>query len=245
MFGIGVQEIVVIAVIALIVFGPERLPELAAQLAKALRDVRRLSDELTGEFQRGLTRDDPATPAQTPAARETVAPATADATGSAIARSLRVETIPTARMMPTPTAPEATSVVAMPATGRAYDDTAGGAAPICGTTKTAPPIAVSAVAGVTSSGGDTPPANVPNGRPDPVPTALPGSPDEPIRLAAAPTTTGQTDAVLVTTATGPPARPSPLEDIVADGAMPHRARQAAAVAFRGRRRVATYRRPRR
>ncbi len=234
MFGIGVQEIVVIAVIALIVFGPERLPELAAQLAKALRDVRRLSDELTGEFPRGLTRDDPATPAQTSAA-----------TGSAIARSLRVETIPTARMVPTPTAPEATSVGAMPATGGAYDDTAGGAAPIGGTTKTAPPIAVSAVAGVTSSGGDTPPANVPNGRPDPVPTALPGSPEEPIGLAAAPTTTGQTDAVLVTTATGPPARPSPLEDLVADGAMPHRARQAAAVAFRERRRVATYRRPRR
>ncbi len=259
MFGIGARELVVSAVIALIVFGPERLPELAAQLAKALRDVRRLSDELTGEFQRSLTRDDPATPDPTPAARETVAPATADAAGSAIARSLRVETIPTERIIPTPTAPEATSVVAMPATESAYEDTAGGSAPITGTTKTTPPIAVSAVAGVTSSVGDTPPAKVPNGQPDPVSMPMPMSTDEPIRLAAAPTTTSQTDAVLVTTATGPPARPSPMENIVVDGAMPHRARQAtygltprepgesqtAAAVFRERRRDATYRRPRR
>lgn len=77
MFGIGAQELVVIAVIAPIVFGPERRPALAAQLAKASRDVRRLSDELTGEFRRSRRRDDPA--------------------GPAIARSLRVATVPHGR----------------------------------------------------------------------------------------------------------------------------------------------------
>lgn len=62
MFGIGPQEIVIIVIGALIIFGPQRLPEIAAQAGKALRDFRRMKDELTGELRQSLTLDDPTTP---------------------------------------------------------------------------------------------------------------------------------------------------------------------------------------
>ncbi len=51
MFGIGIPELLVIMVVALIVLGPKRLPEVAKALGKALAEFRRatsdLSDELT------------------------------------------------------------------------------------------------------------------------------------------------------------------------------------------------------
>jgi sec-independent protein translocase protein TatB len=50
--GMGVQEIVIIAIVALIIFGPDRLPELAGQAGKLLRDARRMTADLQGEFER-------------------------------------------------------------------------------------------------------------------------------------------------------------------------------------------------
>ena len=50
MFGIGIEELIVILVIALIVVGPERMPELARQVGKAIRDVRRMYDNLRSEL---------------------------------------------------------------------------------------------------------------------------------------------------------------------------------------------------
>ncbi|NOS36261.1 MAG: twin-arginine translocase TatA/TatE family subunit, partial [Deltaproteobacteria bacterium] len=44
MFGIGFTEIVVILVIALIVLGPEKLPELAKALGRAMREFRTATD---------------------------------------------------------------------------------------------------------------------------------------------------------------------------------------------------------
>jgi len=46
MFGIGAQELLVIAVIALLVFGPKRLPELARSLGRGLAEFRRASSDL-------------------------------------------------------------------------------------------------------------------------------------------------------------------------------------------------------
>ena len=45
--GVGPLEIVVILVIALLVFGPDRLPTIGASLGKAVRELRNLSREVT------------------------------------------------------------------------------------------------------------------------------------------------------------------------------------------------------
>jgi len=41
MFGLGVPELVVILVIALLVFGPGRLPEIGGALGKGIRDFKK------------------------------------------------------------------------------------------------------------------------------------------------------------------------------------------------------------
>ncbi|HEY8477644.1 MAG TPA: twin-arginine translocase TatA/TatE family subunit [Chloroflexota bacterium] len=49
--GMGPMELLLILIIAVIVFGPERLPELAAGLGKAIRDFRRATAEYSAEFE--------------------------------------------------------------------------------------------------------------------------------------------------------------------------------------------------
>jgi TatA/E family protein of Tat protein translocase len=46
MFGIGVTELGIILVVALLVFGPKRLPELARMLGRGMGEFRRASNEL-------------------------------------------------------------------------------------------------------------------------------------------------------------------------------------------------------
>ena len=46
MFGIGLQELVVILLIALVIFGPAKLPQIGSGLGKAIRDFKKaVSDE--------------------------------------------------------------------------------------------------------------------------------------------------------------------------------------------------------
>jgi sec-independent protein translocase protein TatA len=55
MFGtIGVQEMVVIFIVALVLFGPKKLPELGRTIGKALTEFRRASNELKSSFEREM-----------------------------------------------------------------------------------------------------------------------------------------------------------------------------------------------
>ncbi|HTS28989.1 MAG TPA: twin-arginine translocase TatA/TatE family subunit [Bryobacteraceae bacterium] len=55
MFGtLGVQEIVVIFILALLLFGPKKLPELGRTFGKALTEFRRAQNELKSTFDREM-----------------------------------------------------------------------------------------------------------------------------------------------------------------------------------------------
>ena len=52
--GVGLPELLVILLITLIVVGPQRLPEIAAQMARAMREFRRYTSSLSREVTEAL-----------------------------------------------------------------------------------------------------------------------------------------------------------------------------------------------
>src|SRR5438094_10307854 len=52
--GMGPLEIVLIVVLALIVFGPAKLPEIMGQIGKAVNDFRRATSDLSDEFNKTI-----------------------------------------------------------------------------------------------------------------------------------------------------------------------------------------------
>ncbi|MCX5815547.1 MAG: Sec-independent protein translocase protein TatB [Proteobacteria bacterium] len=70
MFGIGLPEILVILVVALIVVGPSRLPELAKSLGKAFNEFKRMADEVKDTIQEEVIKEEP--PKETVISQETV-----------------------------------------------------------------------------------------------------------------------------------------------------------------------------
>ena len=58
MFGIGMQEIVLICVIALIVVGPKKMPELARALGKGYGEFRRAFDEMKRNVETDFQTDE-------------------------------------------------------------------------------------------------------------------------------------------------------------------------------------------
>lgn len=58
MFDIGLPEFVVLALLALIVFGPDRLPTMALQAAKLLKSLRAKASAATADLTAGLDLPD-------------------------------------------------------------------------------------------------------------------------------------------------------------------------------------------
>ena len=56
MFNIGLPELMIIVAIALIVFGPNKLPELARAFGKAMREFKKATEEVKESFE-AETRD--------------------------------------------------------------------------------------------------------------------------------------------------------------------------------------------
>ncbi len=54
MFDLSLTKLLILAVIALVVFGPNELPKVAAQIGRVLRDLRRIADGATAELKEGL-----------------------------------------------------------------------------------------------------------------------------------------------------------------------------------------------
>jgi len=81
MFGIGMPELLVILVVALVVLGPKRLPEVARALGKAMAEFRRQTTDIMDEFQvQAMLEDEPPKHPAKPAPTPDTTPAAAAAT---------------------------------------------------------------------------------------------------------------------------------------------------------------------
>jgi twin arginine-targeting protein translocase TatB len=57
MFGIGMQELIIIAIIALIIVGPKKLPDLAKTLGKGFSEFKKATEGITDDLKETLKED--------------------------------------------------------------------------------------------------------------------------------------------------------------------------------------------
>ena len=57
-FDIGIQEIIIVLVVALLVLGPKRLPEVARKMGEIYRNLRKITGDFTKEFTKAIDIED-------------------------------------------------------------------------------------------------------------------------------------------------------------------------------------------
>ena len=57
-FGVGLPEVTVILILALLIIGPKKLPELGKQLGKTLKSLKKASNEFQNEIDQVMNEED-------------------------------------------------------------------------------------------------------------------------------------------------------------------------------------------
>ena len=57
-FGVGLPEVTVILILALLIFGPKKLPEFGKQLGKTLKSLKKASTEFQTEIDKVMNEPD-------------------------------------------------------------------------------------------------------------------------------------------------------------------------------------------
>lgn len=132
--GLSMTEVIIILGLALLLLGPDQLPQMAKSIGKGLREIRKATDDLKGQFEEEIARLD-----DEPVKRRMISPvpppsAAAAASDPAAARAIAR----TAASLP-PVAPAAPPIPTDPAEARALARRAA-------VTGAAPPAAIAAAA---------------------------------------------------------------------------------------------------
>ncbi len=109
MFGLSFGEIVIILVLALVLLGPDKLPDAAKTLGKTLRQIRSATDDLKDQVEREFYADDKkvARPSLVPPVPAAPVPGPAGPPPAATAEN--VPGLEAALAEPTPASPPASS----------------------------------------------------------------------------------------------------------------------------------------
>jgi Tat protein translocase TatB subunit len=163
MFGVGLGEFILIVIVALVVLGPEKLPVVAKQLGKGLRELKRASNDLQNSFHEAVYAEEikelrerykppSAVPLAGTAPREVVSPeamaraiaSAATGVGPSLTAGLAAAAADTAAAVNEAVAPALAGPVPTPATPAEAGAPAAPSAPVStvGATLTAAPPAV-------------------------------------------------------------------------------------------------------
>jgi len=90
---VGMPELVIILVIALIIFGPRKLPELGKSLGRSLNEFKRASHDLQNSLEQEIKLEEQKEAREKVAAQTTEAPKTAEAAEAAPVDTAAPETV--------------------------------------------------------------------------------------------------------------------------------------------------------